>query len=257
MLSELLARAERMKAGGKILVGALVFFAVVTLASALGVWITGHRAGDPIPAPLHRAIDNYATAAPKALAQVISARKDADVSSTRSSTANAAAERGYARAAADSARADSLARLIAIAQSSHDSSETWRRAYEARGDEAKDLRFSRDSARIALAFQRRRADSLDRARFVSDSLYHKADSLFKATLRVAEHGGCSMPGTFGLVGCPSRPVAFVAGAVTTAIVLKYGDAIRDAVRDAVRSAPPARADSRRGIELLILSVSTP
>lgn len=120
------------------------------------------------------------------------------------------------------ATADSMARLAAAARTAADSAARWQAAYEARTAE-------RDSLARALAF---RQQALDLAWMEADTARAYATRLEDFNARLvrdleASEPRCTLPLTFGRVGCPSRTEtgigAAIVAAVATAIIAEQLD----------------------------------
>lgn len=126
------------------------------------------------------------------------------------------AEVRHARAAAQvaSTRADSFAAIAASAQSAADSAEAWRQAYIDEKLAGDSLRAAAAHADVATEIADRRADTTRAAEAIETRRADRADKVITQLVPLAENReGCRIPGTFGLVACPSRTALVVGGAV--------------------------------------------
>lgn len=167
----------------------------------------------PISAPTMAAVKAYDAGAPDVQAQINAAWTEAEAARARTAKAEARAAALEVKAAKAGHRADSIAALAQSASTPAAAAQDWHDAYDARTAERDTLRIALDTTKVALSLAIHRGDTLTHALVLSDSLRKVAASLMHDVVREAKNRGCSVPGTFGLVGCPSRKVALVTGTV--------------------------------------------
>lgn len=169
-----------------------------------------------VPAPIAKTVDSLKTTAPDFAERRDSVVKVVTIDTARARRAEAAARAAELRAESERKAADSLA---ALAATSADSARLWHAAYDRRTTEAANLRVSLDSAHSATASERS-------ARLSLDGLYREAERRRKTAEEVAIPGleaaiaklekPCRVVGP---IPCPSRRVAFLAGAVGAVVIV--------------------------------------
>jgi hypothetical protein len=124
-------------------------------------------------------------------------------------------------AAAKGRAADSLAAIARAAQTSADSAEAWRIAYEVRSTEVRDVEYSRDSARAETREAKVQLAAADSIAGIWKTHALRGDSLITVLVPIAQRAGdeCRILRFFA---CPSRKTAAVAAAAVTAGAIYVG-----------------------------------
>jgi hypothetical protein len=230
---------------------------LLVVAALLASTLISQCAGpEPLPVALQGDIDAHERFRPRADAVIATLMEHAAASDARADSAIRVAKKLQANANAQGKRADSLAAVASTSLTAADSARRWHAAYDERTAQVASLTSVIVQDSVAISQEKQRGDSLQRALVFSDSLRLHGDTLLHRVVASIKSHGCTVPGTFDRVNCPSRTTAFWTG-VGVATVTVVAITHRDDIRDAVRSVTPVRSDSRRGIALPILSVRTP
>lgn len=196
---------------GRAFVISIVTVSIVAIAGTC--WLT--PAPTPLPPPkVQAAVDRHAIATAVDTAE--QHRLEREQLDERKHEAAIAAGRQRREDSAAVARhlADSLAQVASgAAPSAPDpAAERWKAAYDARTLEAEQLRAERDSAKLELQSAHRQLAQADSIAAVNLRHALRADSTVALLVANANDGDhCRIPGTFGLVHCPTRKQAFVGG----------------------------------------------
>ena len=206
----------------------VAFSVIVAALIGLVVWVIAKPKPIALPPAVVVAVDSE---------RVGRARADSTVRALRDSAARLEAAKVAAVRRSDSLQrhadalsrhADALAARASILSDPSAKADAWRLAYEARTAERDTLLSALAADRVALAAAEVKADRLEAALSVSEVARSRADSVLDAVVKSASVS-CSVPGTFGKVGCPSRKAAFIAGAVAAVVVIRTAPNIKNAI----------------------------
>jgi hypothetical protein len=186
---------------------------LVVAALLVSTLITQCAGTEPLPVALQGDVDTYERFRPRADSVIATLTEHAAASDARADSAMRVAKRLQANANAQGKRADSLAAVASTSLTAADSATRWHAAYDERTAQVGSLTNVIVQDSVAIAQEKHRGDSLQRALVFTDSLRLRGDSLLHRVVAVKTER-CTVPGTFGLVGCPSRKTAFVVGVVS-------------------------------------------
>lgn len=200
-------------------------FALGIVITAIVCAVGGRWTSSPpkgLPAPVLEATVRHEVQSVRDTAlerQLLEAR---DRSQKRELAAAAARLKSDSVAAREHHRADSLEAIARVAGTARDSAEAWRIAYEVRTTEARDLEYSRDSARAETREAKVQLAAADSTGAIWKTHALRGDSLITRLVPLAQRAGdeCRIA---GFIHCPSRKqtaIAAVIGTIAAGIALR-------------------------------------
>jgi hypothetical protein len=215
---------------------ALILAAVIVLF-VLGRCSVRTSSDSAISPGLANDLAHYAIVAAVDSSHLVALKQSVQVAAAQEAKAVTGENAARRKAAHDSARADSAEHAIALASTGSDSAARLWAVVEAQSAEVEQLHSALRLADSARAFADHRADSLQIALTVSQHQTATANGVIAHAVDNLHAAERPCRWAFDLLGCPSRPVAFVGGALAAAAIvlaIKEAPAVTQQVQHAKR-----------------------